>query len=109
MYIHTAACLQRDGSSCNDAVISAACRAWVMTSPRMSDSVIPLECGIQWLVLYSEPNDHCFNVSIVYLKDFKMPGIYDQILPGNSLVLPISSLRLLPDTCSQWVTSTGLL
>ena len=29
--------------------------------------------------------------------------------PGDSLLLPIISLRLLPDNCSQWLTSTGLL
>ena len=50
LHIHTAACLQRGGPSCNDAVISAACRAWVMTSPRISDSVIPLECAINPMV-----------------------------------------------------------
>ena len=31
------------------------------------------------------------------------------ILSGDSLLLPISSLRLLPDNCSQWLTSAGLL
>ena len=33
----------------------------------------------------------------------------EQDLSGDSLLLPISSLRLLPDNCSQWLTSAGLL
>ena len=45
-----AACLQQGGSSCNDAVISAACRAWVISPLRMSDSVIPLDCAVNPMV-----------------------------------------------------------
>ena len=33
----------------------------------------------------------------------------EQILSGNSFMFPISFLRLLPDTCFQWLTSAGLL
>ena len=44
LHIYTAACLQQDGSSCDDAVTSAACRALVMSPLRMSDSGIPLGC-----------------------------------------------------------------
>ena len=37
--------------------------------------------------------------ALYILKDFMMPGFYDQVLSENFSVLPISSLRLLPDTC----------
>ena len=38
-----------------------------------------------------------------------LPPFKEQILSRDSSLLLISSLRLLPDTCSQWLASAGLL
>ena len=48
------------------------------------------------------------------LQDEQLTGVglcfsQEQILSGDSSLLPISSLRLLPDNSSQWLTSAGLL
>ena len=42
-------------------------------------------------------------------RSSRMQPFSKQILSGYSPLLPISSLRLPRDTCSQWLTSTGLL